>query len=53
VTAAPAPSPPAARRAPAGTEDHHESGRAYLELADATPAEAERGIAALRKVMGC
>ena len=29
-----------------------ESGRVYLELADATPAEAERGMAMLKKVVG-
>ena len=27
------------------TEDYNESGRVYLELADATPAEAARGLA--------
>jgi hypothetical protein len=32
------------------TEDYNESGRVYLELADATPAEAARGIAMLRKL---
>jgi len=34
------------------TEDHNESGRVYLELADATPAEAERGMAMLTKLVG-
>jgi hypothetical protein len=32
------------------TED--ESGRVYLELADATPAEAARGMALLTKLLG-
>lgn len=32
------------------TEDFNESGRVYLELADATPAEAARGMALLEKV---
>jgi hypothetical protein len=32
------------------TEDFNESGRVYLELADATPAEAARGMALLTKV---
>lgn len=33
-------------------EDYNESGRVYLELADATPAEAERGMALLTKLVG-
>jgi creatinine amidohydrolase/Fe(II)-dependent formamide hydrolase-like protein len=33
------------------TEDFNESGRVYLELADATPAEAERGMEMLRKLV--
>jgi len=32
------------------TEDVNESGRGDLELADATPAEAARGMALLEKV---
>jgi len=34
------------------TEDLNESGRVYLELADATPAAAERGMAMLTKLVG-
>jgi hypothetical protein len=34
------------------TEDSNESGRVDLELADATPAEAERGMAMLAKLVG-
>jgi hypothetical protein len=34
------------------TEDFNESGRVYLELADATPAEAARGMAILKKMVG-
>ena len=33
------------------TEDESESGRVYLELADATPAEAARGMALLNKLV--
>ena len=33
-------------------DDYKESGRVYLELADATPAEAARGMAMLKKVAG-
>jgi hypothetical protein len=33
------------------TEDYNETGRAYLELADATPAEVARAIALLTKVV--
>lgn len=33
-------------------EDFNESGRVYLELADATPAEAERGMALLKTLVG-
>ena len=31
-------------------DDYNESGRVYLELADATPAEAARGMAMLQKL---
>ncbi len=35
------------------TESFYDArGRVYLELADATPAEAERGMALLRKLVG-
>ena len=34
------------------TEDCNESGRVYLELADATPAEAARGMVMLKKLVG-
>ena len=35
------------------TESFYDArGRVYLELADATPAEAERGMAMLRKLLG-
>ena len=34
------------------TEDYNESGRVYLELAEATPGEAERGMAMLKRVVG-
>lgn len=34
------------------TEDYNESGRVYLELADATPAETARGMAMLTKPVG-
>jgi hypothetical protein len=34
------------------TEDYNESGRAYLELADATPAEVDRGMALLKTLVG-
>ena len=35
------------------TESFYDArGRVYLELADATPAEAERGIAMLKKLVG-
>jgi len=34
------------------TEDFNESGRVYLELADATPAEAARGMAFITKLVG-
>lgn len=33
-------------------EDSNESGRVYLELADATPAEAARGMEMLTKLVG-
>lgn len=41
---------PANERWCVNTEDYNESGRVYLELADATPAEAARGMALLEKV---
>jgi hypothetical protein len=41
---------PASERWCVNTEDFNESGRVYLELADATPAEAARGMALLEKV---
>lgn len=34
------------------TEDFNESGRVYLELPDATPAQAARGMALLTKLVG-
>jgi hypothetical protein len=34
------------------TEDFNENGRVYLELADATPADAERGMALLNSLVG-
>jgi hypothetical protein len=34
------------------TEDFNEGGRVYLELADATLAEAARGLALLTKLVG-
>jgi hypothetical protein len=34
------------------TEDYNESGRVYLELANATPAEAARGMALLKNLVG-
>ena len=34
------------------SEDESESGRVYLELADATPAEAARGMVLLTKLVG-
>lgn len=37
---------------PVNTEEFNESGRVYLELADATPAEAARGTAMLTKLVG-
>jgi hypothetical protein len=43
---------PASERWCVNTEDFNESGRVYLELADAMPAEAARGIAVLRKLLG-
>ena len=43
---------PASERWCVNTEDFNESGRVYLELADAMPAEAARGIAVLRKLVG-
>jgi hypothetical protein len=41
---------PASERWCVNIEDYNESGRVYLELADATPAEAARGTALLEKV---
>src|SRR5690606_15004618 len=43
---------PASERWCVSTEDFNESGRVYLELADATPAEAARGMALLTKLAG-
>jgi hypothetical protein len=43
---------PASERWCVTTEDFNESGRVYLELADATPAEAARGMAMLTKLVG-
>jgi hypothetical protein len=43
---------PANERWCVNTEDYNESGRVYLELADATPVEAERGMAMLKKLVG-
>ena len=42
---------PANERWCVSTDDYNESGRVYLELADATPAEATRGMAMLRKLL--
>ncbi|MCB9728214.1 MAG: hypothetical protein H6744_09770 [Deltaproteobacteria bacterium] len=43
---------PARERWCVNTEDCNECGRVYLELADGTPAEAERGMAMLAKLVG-
>ncbi len=43
---------PASERWCVNTEDFNESGRVYLELADATPVEAARGLAMLTKLVG-
>jgi hypothetical protein len=43
---------PTTERWRVSTEDYNESGRVYLELADATPAQAERGMAMLKKLVG-
>ena len=43
---------PASERWCVNTEDFNESGRVYLELADATPAETARGMAMLTKRVG-
>ena len=43
---------PASERWCVNTDDFNESGRVYLELVDATPAEAERGMALLMKLAG-
>lgn len=43
---------PASERWCVNTEDFNESGRVYLELADATPAEAARGMALITKLVG-
>jgi hypothetical protein len=42
---------PAGERWCVNTEDFNESGRVYLELADATPAEAARGMALLEELV--
>jgi hypothetical protein len=42
---------PASERWCVNTEDFNQSGRVYLELADATPAEAGRGMALLKKLL--
>ncbi|MCY1009340.1 hypothetical protein OV079_28005 [Nannocystis pusilla] len=42
---------PASERWCVNTEDCNESGRVYPELADATPAEAARGMALLKKLV--
>ena len=42
---------PASERWCVNTEDFNESGRVYLELADATPAEAARGMEMLKKLV--
>ena len=42
---------PASERWCVNTEDFNESGRVYLELADATPAEAARGMALLETAL--
>jgi hypothetical protein len=43
---------PASERWCVNTEDFNESGRVYLELADASPAKAARGMAILRTLAG-
>lgn len=43
---------PAGERWCVNTEDFNESGRVYLELADATPAEAERAMGLLGNLVG-
>ena len=43
---------PANERWCVNTEEFNESGRVYLELAEATPAEAARGTAMLTKLVG-
>jgi hypothetical protein len=43
---------PASERWRVNTEDFNESGRVYLELADATPAETARGMALITKLVG-
>ena len=43
---------PGSERWCVNTEDFNERGRVYLELADATPAEATRGTALLEKLVG-
>jgi hypothetical protein len=43
---------PASERWCVNTEDESESGRVYLELDDATPAEAAREMAMLKKLVG-
>jgi len=43
---------PASERWCVNIEDFNESGRVYVELADATPAEAARGMALLTELLG-
>ena len=43
---------PAGERWCVQVDDYNESGRVYLELADATPAEAARAMAMLKKLVG-
>jgi hypothetical protein len=43
---------PASERWCVNAEDLNESGRVYLELADATPVEAARGMVLLTKLVG-
>lgn len=43
---------PVSERWCVNTEDYNESGRVYLELADSTPGEAERGMALLKTLVG-
>ena len=43
---------PVSERWCVNTEDYNESGRVYLELADSTPGEVERGMALLKTLVG-